>query len=39
VELIAEFLKQNLRAKPQVNDVPERPTFDGVLSAGDKPPP
>jgi hypothetical protein len=36
-ELVAEFVMRNLRAKPQLRDVPERPTSDGVLSPGDKP--
>jgi hypothetical protein len=37
VELVAEFLRRNLRAKPQLNDVSTTPTFDGALSSEDKP--
>jgi hypothetical protein len=35
-ELVAEFVNRNLRAKPQLSDIAPRPTFDGVLSPGDK---
>jgi hypothetical protein len=36
-ELVVEFLARNLRAEPQVSDVVIRPTFEDVLSSGDKP--
>jgi hypothetical protein len=36
-ELVAEFVGKNLCATTAPKDVADQPTFDGVLSSGDKP--